>query len=288
MSKKNAGYKPNQLYAVFSLAAVLFLLGLLYLLYVYGNKTIAYLKEQVRLTVELENEAREIDIQSIKAEIYKLPDYKEESLNFISKEDGLKILKEEIGEDLSVYGMDNPLYNVLTFNLGSEAITSENLKEVSLKLKELEGVRDVYFQEKLVFSLEGNITNFRYIGLGIALIFLLIAISLIYNTVRLTIYNNRLTIKQMQLIGAKDSFIIKPYLKQALINGFIGGLLAVTLIQMVLQLLWSLESEIRTVAANKDFIWIYIGLLILGLVISLISTQVTVIRFLKTKRDELR
>ena len=271
-----------------SLAAVLFLLGLLYLLYVYGNQTITYLKEQVRLTVELDNDALPIDVQSIKAEIYTLPDYKEASLQFLSKDEGLKIIEEELGENLSTFGMDNPLYNVLTFNLQSKAITNENLALISKELATVHGVRDVYFQEKLVYNLEGNISRFRYIGLGISLIFLLIAISLIYNTVRLTIYNNRLIIKQMQLIGAKDSFIRQPYTKQALINGLIGGVLAVTLIQMVLQFLWSLEPAIKEIASNKDFIWIYLGLILVGILISHISTRQTVTFFLRTHRDDLR
>ncbi len=258
------------------------------MLYVYGNQTISYLKEQVRLTVELDNNIRPIDLQSIKAEIYKLPDYKDESLEFISKEDGLKIIEEELGENLSTFGIANPLFDVITFNLRSEAITNENLQKVSEELKQQKAVRDVFFQEKLVYNLEGNISKFRYIGLGVAMIFLLIAISLIYNTVRLTIYNNRLTIKQMQLIGAKDGFIRKPYLKQALINGFLGGVLAITIIQMALQFLWSLEPEIKSIASNNDFIWIYIGLVGLGMLISLISTYQTVSRFLKTHRDELR
>ena len=288
MSTIKSGYKPNQLYAVLSLAAVLFLLGLLYLLYVYGNQTISYLKEQVRLTVELKNEAEDIELQAIKAEIYKLDNYKEESLTFISKADGMLIIEEELGEDLSSFGLDNPLFDVLTFNLQSEAITNENLKIISQQLADNSAVRDVYFQEKLVYSLEGNISKFKYIGLAIAILFLIIAISLIYNTVRLSIYNNRLTIKQMQLIGAKDSFIRKPYLKQALINGLVGGVLAVSLIQMVLQFLWSIEPEVREIAANKDFVSIYVGLVCLGILISLISTQQTVSRFLRTHRDELR
>lgn len=288
LSNNTSGYKPNQLYSVLSLAAVLFLLGLLYLLYVYGNQTITYLKEQVRLTVELENDMKPIDLQSIKAEIYKLPNYKENSLEFLSKEDGLKIIEEELGENLSTFGMENPLYNVLTFNLKSKAITNENLALISKQLAQNQAVRDVYFQEKLVYKLEGNISRFRYIGLGISLIFLLIAISLIYNTVRLTIYNNRLTIKQMQLIGAKDNFIRRPYIKQALLNGLIGGILAVTLIQMILQFLWSLEPDIKAIASNKDFVWIYVGLIIVGILISHISTRQTVTYFLRTHRDDLR
>ncbi len=270
-----------------SLAAVLFLLGLLYLLYVYGNQTISYLKEQVRLTVELKNDSKDIAIQSIKAEIYKLADYKEESLTFISKEEGLQIIEEELGENLSSFGMKNPLYDVITFNLQSQAISNENLNLISKELAKNEAVRDVYFQEKLVYSLEGNISKFRYIGLGVAIVFLLIAISLIYNTVRLAIYNNRMTIKQMQLIGAKDSFIIKPYLKQAFFNGLMGGILAITLIQMVLQFLWSIEPEIRVIAGNSNFVWIYIGLVLLGILISILSTRQTVRNFLKTHRDDL-
>lgn len=287
MATIKTGYKPNQLYAVLSLAAVLFLLGLLYLMYSYGNQTISYLKEQVRLTVELENDAEIIAVQSIKAEIFQLNDYKEESLLFISKEDGLEMLEEELGEDLSSFGLNNPLFDVITFSLKSSAITNENLEQVSQGLKGNSAVRDVYFQKKLVYSLEGNISKFRYIGLGIALVFLLIAISLIFNTVRLTIYNNRMTIKQMQLIGAKDRFIKKPYLKQALLNGLFGGVLAVTLIQMLLQILWSIEPEIKSIAGNKEFVFVYLGLILLGIIISTLSTQQTVSRFLRTHRDDL-
>ncbi len=288
MSTIKSGYKPNQLYAVLSLAAVLFLLGILYLLYIYGNQTISYLKEQVKITIELKNEARPVEVQSVKAEIYKLPDYKEESLTFISKEDGLKIIEEELGENLSDFGLNNPLYDVLTFSLLSKGISNENLTAISKELRNNSAVRDVYFQNKLVYSLEGNINRFRYIGLFIALVFLVIAISLIYNTVRLSIYNNRMTIKQMQLIGATNNFITRPYIKQALFNGLMGSILAVTLIQMVLQFVWSIEPEILNIASNKDFIIVYVGLILLGILISVLSTWQTVTRFLRTHRDDLR
>ena len=267
---------------------MLFLIGILYLLYIYGNQTIAYLKEQVKITLELKNEAKPIEVQSIKAEIYKLPDYKEQSLTFISKEEGLKIIEEELGENLSDFGLNNPLYDVLSFSLLSKAITNENLTTVSETLRENSAVRDVYFQNKLVYSLEDNINRFRYLGLFIALIFLVIAISLIYNTVRLTIYNNRLTIKQMQLIGAKNNFITRPYLKQALFNGFTGSILAVTLMQVLLQFVWSVEPEMLEIAGNREFVAVYIGLVVLGVLISVLSTWQTVARFLRTHRDELR
>ena len=288
MSDTKSGYKPNQLYAVFSLAAVLFLLGLIYLLYVYGNQTISYLKEQVRITVELKNESTPIEIQSIKAEIYNLENYKEESLTYLTKAEGLEILEKELGENLSTFGLNNPLYDVITFSLRSRAITNENLAAISEELSKNTAVRDVFFQNKLVYSLENNINKFKYIGLVIALIFLVIDISLIYNTVRLTIYNNRLIIKQMQLIGAKDIFIKKPYMRQALINGLIGGVLAVTLIQMLLQFLWAQEPEVQAIAGNKEFIGTYIGLVLLGILISIWSTWQTVSYFLRTNRGELQ
>ena len=256
-------------------------------LYIYGNQTIAYLKEQVKITIELKNEAKQIEIQAVKAEIYNLSNYKEESLTFISKEDGLKIIEEELGENLSNFGLNNPLYDVLTFSLRSEAITNENLTIVSEQLKGNSAVRDVYFQNKLVYSLEGNINRFRFIGLFIAFVFLLIAVSLIYNTVRLSIHNNRMTIKQMQLIGAKNKFISKPYILQAVFNGFIGSILAVTLIQMVLQFLWSIEPEIMNIAGNSDFLIVYLGLILVGVLISVLSTWQTVARFLRTHRDDL-
>ena len=92
----------------------------------------------------------------------------------------------------------------------------------------------------------------------------------------------------MQLIGAKDIFIKKPYMRQALINGLIGGVLAVTLIQMLLQFLWAQEPEVQAIAGNKEFIGTYIGLVLLGILISIWSTWQTVSYFLRTNRGELQ
>ena len=96
-----------------------------------------------------------------------------------------------------------------------------------------------------------------------------------------------MTIKQMQLIGAKNKFISKPYILQAVFNGFIGSILAVTLIQMVLQFLWSIEPEIMNIAGNSDFLIVYLGLILVGVLISVLSTWQTVARFLRTHRDDL-
>lgn len=285
--KKKEVYKPNHLYAVLSVAAVLFLTGLIALFFLYGNQTIIHLKEQVKMIIELKPEIIKEQKDSLIVEIKNLPAVKESSIIMISKEAALEEMKSEFGEEFLSFITGNPLYDIISFGVEASEMDERKLKKLKIKLLKMNGVRDVFFQENLISSIEQNLKKAKQIGFILGILFLFVALTLIYNTVRLSIFSKRFLIKQMQLIGATKSFIVKPFVNRSFLNGLFAGVIACSFIQMVLLCLWSALPEIKNMVSLAEVGLLYLLLIILGLLISGLSSYFIVNRFLGLKTSDL-
>ena len=284
---KKEVYKPNHLYAVLSVAAVLFLTGLIALFFLYGNETIVHLKEQVKIIIELKPEIDQKQLDSIFLEVERLPMVKANSISTVSKEEALIEMKTEFGEEFMSFIIGNPLFDIISFGVEASEMEEGKLGKLKSKLLKLNGVRDVFFQDNLISSIEQNLKKAKRIGFILGILFLFVALTLIHNTVRLSIFSKRFIIKQMQLIGATKSFIIKPIVKKSFFNGLIAGVVACSLIQMVLLWLWSALPEIRNMVSVGEMGLLYVLLLVLGLTISGVSSYFIVNRFLSLKTSDL-
>jgi cell division transport system permease protein len=125
------------------------------------------------------------------------------------------------------------------------------------------------------------------IGISVlAVIILLIAISLINNSIRLKIYAKRFIIKTMQLVGAKRFFIMRPFLVQALLLGALGAIIALLLLYGVNYGL--IYYNILPPATDyTNYILLSLFIVILGILITTISTWFATWRFLRLKLDDL-
>lgn len=287
MINKEGAYKPNHLYAVLSVSAVLFLTGLIALFFMYGNQTIVHLKEQVKMIIELKEDIDDPRKEALIASIKKLNIVKASSLISISKEEALSEMKKEFGAEFLSFIVGNPLYDVISFGVKADEMDQKKLHKLKGELLKMEGVRDVFFQENLISSIEQNLKKAKQIAIILGLLFLFVALTLIHNTVRLSIFSKRFVIKQMQLVGATKSFIIKPFVRRSFLNGLISGVIACSFIQLVLLWLWSALPEIRSMVSFESMSILYLLLIVLGLSISGISTYVIVNRFLGLKTSDL-
>jgi cell division transport system permease protein len=145
----------------------------------------------------------------------------------------------------------------------------------------------VAYPDALVGKMNKNIRNVSIGFLLIAVIISLVVIFLIDNTIRLAMFSNRFLIKTMQMVGATRWFIAKPLNIKAIINGAISGVIASVVLYLVIVVLEKYIDWLRTIHDTGLLFLLFFILIILGIGITLFSTNRSVLKYLKMKLDDL-
>ena len=148
-------------------------------------------------------------------------------------------------------------------------------------------IHDVYVQEGMISNINKYLQKGILLAVGFALIFVLIAIALIYNTIRLALTSNAMLIKNMQLVGATKSYIKKPFLWKALMNGLIASMLAISLLLGLLLFIHYQLPEIAYLEDTLSLIWLFLGLMIIGILLNLLSTEMVLRKYLNMRIEEV-
>lgn len=279
--------KPNYLYSIISVALVLFLIGFFGLIILHAQSLLTLLKEKVNVMVELENGTDKKDVFTLKSKLESSPYVKKGSVVFTSKEEAVELLREDFGEDFLKMEFQNPLYDVLSFNLQADYMEQSKLAEIKKSILMNQYVNDVYYQEGLVDDIAANIRKTGFLALGISFLFLIVALTLIHNTIKLALYANRFLIKNMELVGASWGFITRPYFLKSLRNGLFSGMIAVSLLLMLLLLAQQDLPELRELEDPFLLSLLFIGLILTGILISGGSTWYIVNKYLRMRLDDL-
>ncbi|MBI1223663.1 MAG: hypothetical protein GC192_00375 [Bacteroidetes bacterium] len=285
--KKPPVHKPNYFYTIVSVTLVLFLLGLFGILVVQGQQMLQILREQVEIIVELKEESTPDQLDSLKQHLLLANYFKPNSTKFINKAEGAAMMQEEFGQDFGKLDMANPLYDVLIFNVKSDWMEADSMSLVREDLKTMPYVNDVYYQESVTESIAENLKRISIWVFGLGLFFVLVAVALILNTVRLALYSNRFLIKNMELVGASWGFISKPYLTRSFWQGLLCSLLAVVGLSILLYLIF---KDVADMYAAINFLGVAVvfgSLFVLGLLIMLASTYYVVKKYLRMRVDDL-
>ncbi len=279
--------KPNYLYAIVGVALVLFLLGFFGLVLLQGQLLLRQYKEQINILVELKSNAQSADVRALERGLAEADYTKPASVQFVSKEAAARQLEEELGEEFSALGFSNPLYDVVHFNVQANYLDSDSLLQIKQQLKKHSFVNDVFYQESMVDNIAQNLEKIGYISLIIGILFIFVAVVLIHNTIRLALYANRFLIKNMQLIGASWGFISRPYLWRSFKNGIWSAIIAIILLAIVLQVFQTDLIDFRDLSQQIEVLFLLIGLIAIGIIISVWSTYYIVNKYLKMRVDDL-
>ena len=120
-----------------------------------------------------------------------------------------------------------------------------------------------------------------------SLVLLIIAITLIRNTIRLSIYSKRFLVRSMQLVGATPAYIRRPFIRSGILQGFFGALLADAFLALLLYGLTKRVPELIFVQDYKIIIGIFVGIIILGMLLGGISTRLALRKYLHADVDRL-
>lgn len=270
---------------VISIALVLLMIGLLGLILVNAKNLSKYVKENIVLNIIVNDNINEGDILTLQKDIEK--DTYILRTEYISKDLAAKNLKEDLGEDFVEYLGKNPLLPSIDIYLKEQYANSDSIHTFIQNISKNSKVKEVVYQESLIDMVNQNIRNISMVVLAFALILLVIAIALINNTIRLSIYSQRFLIKSMQLIGATKNFIRKPYILYGIVHGLIGALIAILLLIFTLQFAQKQIPEIIILGNWSEFGLIFVIIIILGILISGLSTYFAVTKYLKAKSNSL-
>ncbi|WP_106540748.1 cell division protein FtsX [Prolixibacter denitrificans] len=290
MSKRKPRRLKRRLFSSYftttlSISMVLFLFGLMGLLLLNAKRLSDYVKENIGVTLILNDNARDVDVIRLQKKL-DATDYIK-STRFVDKATAAKELKKELGEDFVDFLGYNPLLSSIDVKVYASYANPDSLALLEKKFLEYPEVKEVHYQRNLVRQLNRNVNKLSVILAVLSLLMLVIFIALINNAIRLSIYSRRFLINTMQLIGATRGFIRRPFMSKGVLHGIYGAIIASI---MLLGLVFSYQKELKAVInfQNMETMGILLGLVfVLGILISGISTFFAVNKFLRLKFDEL-
>ena len=277
--------RSSYLSVIISIALVLFLVGFLGVILLKTNTISKHFKEKVAITIFLKDNAKSNDVEILKAELNQA-EYSKEVV-YISKKEAAEIYAEEIGEDFVEFLGDNPLKNAIDVTLKSDFVTPEKMDEIEKNLLIRSIVAEVVYDKPLIELLTKNINRISFWMLLLSALFTLIAVVLINSSIRISIYSKRFTIKTMQMVGATKGFIRRPFIWKSIKLGIIGALVSNAALVGFIMYINKMVPEIELLSDYKELGILFLLIILMGILISWLSTFFATQRFLNFRTDEL-
>ena len=290
MSKSFDRYQKRKLISsyfsvVLSIALVLFLLGILGLLVLNTKKLADHFKEQVSIAVFFKDNAKEIEINQLQKSVA-MAEYTK-SVEFISKDDAAEAHSQEIGENFMEFLGYNPLENSIDINLKADFVATEKLEEIATELSANDFVSEVSYDKPLVSMLNDNVKRISLWIIIASGIFTLIAVLLINSSIRLSVYSKRFIIKTMQMVGATKRFIRRPFIWNSIKLGIIGAIVAIIAMGAALYYFNKTFPQLNLFDEPLIISALFLGILLMGILITWASTFIATQRFLNLRTDDL-
>ncbi len=281
----NRRLKSSFVTTVVSISLVLFMLGLLGMILLHAKKLSNYVKENISLSVILSEDVKEAKIIEFQKKL-DITNYVK-STEYITKEQAAEDLSRELGEDFIEFLGYNPLSPTIDLHLKAHYANTDSIQKIEKEILANKYVKEVFYQKSLVHLVNDNLKKISYVILGFSILLLLIAIALINNTIRLSVYARRFLIKSMQLVGATQGFIRRPFIILSIIHGLVSSLIAILLLTGILYLTQTEIPEIIKLQDYKIFLSLFVIMIFLGTLFTGISTFFAVKKYLKINNDKI-
>ena len=278
--------KPNYIYSVIGVAIVLFIMGIMGWLFLNLHSIGDNFKEDIRISVYLRTSDKNA-IGKVQQYIASQPYAK--NVEYINKEKAKDIWNKENNEEWAKILDVNPLPESVDFFAKADYVNPDSLANISAIIENefKTEVADIQYPKSLVTNLNERATKIGVIFLVMSIILCIIVIISIDNTIRLAMFSNRFLIKTMQMVGATRSFISKPLVIRAVINGLTSAFISIVLLLGLIQWAGSQFPQINTIQGAGNDLLLFGGIIIMGVGISVFSTYRSVVKYLKMKLDDL-
>lgn len=278
--------RSSYISTIVSISMVLFMLGLLGLILIHARKISDYVKENIELSLFIDENANEADI----ARFQKTLDASRyvKTTEYVTKIEAAERLTKDLGEDFVNFLGYNPLLPSINIRLYARYANSDSLSWIVRNIGKNPLVKEVYYQKSLVDLVNDNLRTIALVLFGFSALLAIISVALINNTIRLALYSKRFLIKSMQLVGATRQFITMPFIKTGIVHGIYGGVIADLLLIGIIYLSKREIPDLIEIGQDIEmFGLLFLLVIIIGIIISWISTLFAVKKYLRLKIDEL-
>ncbi len=275
----------NYFLVAVSISTVLFFLASFVFFVLNSNKIVDDFKEKIPVVVFFKDEASKIELSQFEKKL-SIDDGIREFI-YTSKDDAAVKFSSEIGENFVEYLGYNPLLNSIDIYFFANKVETSYINDVVKAFEKEDFVYEVSYDAPLIFLINDNFKKIKDWVLVLAIIFIFLSILLINNTIRLSIYSNRMTIKTMQLVGATKFFIKKPFILTQIKIGFLSAVISSALfVSIIIYLNLNYFNINLSVIQNSIIISVSVSFLI-SFLISYLSTNLITTKFLNSKIDKL-
>lgn len=290
MNKKEKRISSRQLRSsyittVISISLVLFVIGLVGLLILNAHKISQHVKENIELTIFLNDDVKEVDMIRLQKNLDASEFVRQTA--FISKDSAAHELTQEIGEDFVSFLGYNPLSPSIEVKLKAEYANIDSISKIEKKLTKYSQVKEVSYQKSLIETINQNVKKISMILLVFCGLLFIISLSLINNTIRLSVYARRFLIKTMELVGATRSFVRAPFIIKSLCHALYSIVIAYILLGGVIYMINEHVQELEIMCELDTIAILYAGIMVIGFLIVWISNFFAVNRYLRMKGNEL-
>ncbi|MBQ9640704.1 MAG: permease-like cell division protein FtsX [Bacteroidaceae bacterium] len=285
MKKHSSIFSTHFITPAISTTLVLVLLGTIVFFVLTAQQLSDYVRENINVSVLISDDLSSDEMTVLKRDFAKAPYVK--SIKYISKENALKEATQSMGTDPTEFLGYNPFTAAFEINIKADYATTQGIDQIVKKIKMNTAVVDVIYQRDLIESVNRNIQKLSVILLIIAALFTYISFALINNTVRLAIFSKRFIINTMKLVGAKWSFIRRPFLANGATLGIISGIIADGLLYAGFLWLQKYEPDINLIVNPQIIFIVGSSVLIFGLIITTLCTLVSLQKYLKMSTNKL-
>ena len=275
----------NYFLVVISISTVLFFLSSFVFFVLNSNKIVDDFKEKIPVVVFFKDEASKIELSQFEKKLSIDDGIKE--FVYTSKDDAAVKFSSEIGENFVDYLGYNPLLNSIDIYFYANKVETSYINDVVKIFEKEDFVYEVSYDAPLIFLINDNFKKVKDWVLVLAIFFVFISILLINNTIRLSIYSKRMTIKTMQLVGATKSFIKRPFILTQIKLGFLSAIISSAFFVSVIIYFNLNYFNIDIYIIQNSMIISVVTSFILSFIISFISTNFITTRFLNSKIDKL-
>lgn len=284
------GVRTSYVSTVIGISLVLFMMGLV----IGGTLGLSNVHKQAKESLQVDlffkPELNDADIKQIEQELKTWDKFKE--VFFVSPDRAIEEFSGEEQNDRqirSIFEEDNPLPSTIGFKPKAEYATKEGMKKIKTELLAAypNEIDDVSYEESSVNNVNLGFKQFVFLFGIVALLLIIVAVAMINNTIRLALYSKRFTIKTMQLVGATHAYIRRPFLMQSILQGLVSAFIGMGLLMTLFYSLNNILESIEISYNLEELIIILGSLLVIGIVITFVSTWFALNKFLRMKLDDL-
>lgn len=268
-----------------STTMVLTLLGIVVAIVLTTRNLSTYVRENMSVNIVLGDTVSVSDGQQLVSRLQQRP-YAHQ-VHYVSADEALAIMTEELGADPVEFAGVNPFQAEIQIQLTANYANSDSLARLAQRLKADSLVTDVYYAQEEIDAADHTLKYVNLVLLVLSALLIFICYTLISNSVQLGVYARRFTIHTMKLVGARWSFIRRPFLVRSIVIGLISSLLASIVLVAIGYSLYRYQNNLGQLITWSDVALTIAAVFVFGFAIMLFCTLLSVNKFLRMTAGEL-